>query len=220
MALTALGTFWLPARFELSFNLGPAPPFPGWLSRHLFPVTVAEDGGGSGVWIGSKGGGHSKRKKAGEPGHDVVFFYVAAGIGQITSSLTSDVYLVQDALSGKLSLTLTASATCISAFVNIFVEAWRLALVLLSAVVAIAVANAIGTRYAVRYNRGTLDALAMSNSIADKALRSYKHVTAFGIHQPLVDKRGGQLNHVRSQSTKRGCRSGKALSSSSVARPV
>ncbi|KAI0190593.1 leptomycin B resistance protein pmd1 [Astrocystis sublimbata] len=132
---------------------------------------------------------------------DIAFFDIL-GSGQITSSLTSDIYLVQDALSAKLSLTLTSVATCTSAFVIIFVESWRLALVLLSAVVGIAIANSVGTRYAVRYNKGALDALAKSNSIAEEALRSYKHVTAFGIRQPLVDKYGKQLNHARSQSTK------------------
>ncbi|POS75483.1 ABC transporter [Diaporthe helianthi] len=131
-----------------------------------------------------------------------IAFFDVLGVGQVTSTLNSDVHLVHEAISGKVSLTLTASATCVTAFIITYVEYWKLALVLMSTVAAMTAANSLGTRLAVRYSKSALAASSQSNSVAEEALRSYKHVAAFGIHQELQDKYCRQLRYARSQSLK------------------
>ncbi|KUI71474.1 Leptomycin B resistance protein pmd1 [Cytospora mali] len=131
-----------------------------------------------------------------------IAFFDVLGIGQVTSSLTSDVYVVHEAISGKVSLTLTAAATCVTAFIITYVEYWKLALVLMSTVVAMTATNSLGTRFAVRYNKRALAATSRSNAIAEEALRSYKHVSAFAIHQELEDKYSTHLKYARLQSLK------------------
>lgn len=127
-------------------------------------------------------------------------FFDVSGPGQVTSSLTSDSLVLQSAISEKLSLTLTAAATCIAAFVITFAEYWKLALIMLSTAAAMTVVNTIGTRRAVHHNKRALEVRAQGNALAHEALRSYRHVAASGIHEDLADKYYNFLALERSQS--------------------
>lgn len=133
-------------------------------------------------------------------------FFDLLGSGTVTTNLTSDINLVHDALSAKISLTLTAAATCLTALIITFVMSWRLALVLTaSTVVAMVLANSLGTRFAVRYNRRALDAAARSNAMAEEALRSYKHAAAFGIQSELETRYASHLQRARHHSLRARC---------------
>lgn len=127
-------------------------------------------------------------------------FFDVLGTGRVTSSLTSDVYLVQEAISGKVSLTVTAAATCITALIVTFVECWKLALVLMSTVVAMTAVNTVGSRLAIRYSKQALEASAKGNILAEEALMSHQHVAAFGILEELTEKYATHLWRARSQS--------------------
>lgn len=86
--------------------------------------------------------------------------------------------LIQEGISGKVSLTLTAAATFSTAFIIAYVEYWKLALVLTSSVVVIAT-NAIGMKLAVRYSKISLENYSSVAVIAEETISSIKHVTAF-----------------------------------------
>ncbi|RWA12645.1 hypothetical protein EKO27_g2468 [Xylaria grammica] len=127
-------------------------------------------------------------------------FFNVLGPGQVTSGLTLDSLVLQSAIARRVSLTLTATATFIAAFVIIFAEYWKLALVLLSTAVAMTAVNTIGTRSAIHHNKRALEARAQGNALAHEALRSYRHVAASGIHEDLADKYSNFLVLERSQS--------------------
>ena len=128
-------------------------------------------------------------------------FFDILGSGTVTTSLTSDVNLVLDALSAKISLTLTAVATCATALIITFIMYWKLALVLFaSTVITMTLANSLGTKFAVHYNRNALNAAAESNAIAEEALQSHKHVAAFGIQQDLEYKYAKRLRQAQAYS--------------------
>jgi len=128
-------------------------------------------------------------------------FFDVLGSGTVTTSLTSDVNLVHDALSAKVSLTLTAAATCVTAVIITFIMYWKLALVLVAGtVITMTLINVIGTRFAVRFNRRALDATAKSNAIAEETLQSRKHVAAFGIQKELGNKYADYLRQAKGHS--------------------
>ncbi|KAH8660706.1 P-loop containing nucleoside triphosphate hydrolase protein [Tricladium varicosporioides] len=115
-------------------------------------------------------------------------FFDTLGAGEITTRITSDTNLIQDAISGKLALTLSAVATFGAAFIVSFVKSWRLALVLSSAIVAIVGSMSIGATFMVKYAKQSLVASGCGATVAEEAISSARHVTAFGIQEKLARK--------------------------------
>ncbi|KAI0120611.1 P-loop containing nucleoside triphosphate hydrolase protein, partial [Xylariales sp. AK1849] len=117
-----------------------------------------------------------------------IAFFDALGAGEITTRITADTNLIQDALTGKLSLTLYALSNFSAAFIVSFVKSWRMALILISAIVAEAGSMSIFSSYMIKYTRKSLSAYADGSTVAEEAIRSIRHVTAFGIQGKLADR--------------------------------
>lgn len=110
------------------------------------------------------------------------------GAGEITSRLASDMTVVEEGLTGKLSLSLTAAATFGSAFLIAFVMYWKLALILSSTVVLMALTSTVGGARAVKYSKEFLSACNRGATLAEEAITSIRHVTAFGIQEQLANR--------------------------------
>lgn len=117
-----------------------------------------------------------------------VAFFDTMGVGGLTSRLTSDMNMVQEGITGKLSLSLTAAATFGSAFVIAFVMYWKLAIILSSTVVVLTGTGIIGGAYAVKYSKQSLSSYSRGATIAEEAISSIRHVTAFGIQEQLASR--------------------------------
>lgn len=74
-----------------------------------------------------------------------IAFFDKLGAGEITTRITADTNLVQDGISEKIGLTLTALATFATAFVISFIKYWKLTLILSSTVFAIVATMAAGS---------------------------------------------------------------------------
>lgn len=116
-----------------------------------------------------------------------IAFFDVLGAGEITTRITADTDLIQDALTGKLSLTLWSCANFGTAFVISFVMSWRLALILISAIVAEVGSMSICSAFMVKYTKMTLLASADGSNAAEEAISSIRYVTAFGIQDKLAD---------------------------------
>jgi ATP-binding cassette, subfamily B (MDR/TAP), member 1 len=117
-----------------------------------------------------------------------IAFFDILGAGEVTTRITSDMNLIQEGISGKISLSLTAAATFSTAFIIAFVEYWKLALVLTSSVVVIAATNVVGMKLAVKYSKIGLQSYSTGALIAEEAISSIRHVTAFGIQETLAKR--------------------------------
>jgi ABC-type multidrug transport system fused ATPase/permease subunit len=80
-----------------------------------------------------------------------IAFFDKLGAGEITTRITADTNLIQDGISEKIGLTLTAIATFITAFVIGFVKYWRLTLILTSTIFTICTIMGGGSRFIVKY---------------------------------------------------------------------
>ncbi|KAF4628928.1 hypothetical protein G7Y89_g9220 [Cudoniella acicularis] len=117
-----------------------------------------------------------------------IAFFDNTGAGELTTRITSNINLVQEAISGKVSLSLTALATFSTAFIIAFVEYWKLALILSCCVVLTATVNYFGMKAAVRYSKLGIQSYSRAAEIAEEAISSIKHVTAFGIQDVLANR--------------------------------
>ena len=115
-------------------------------------------------------------------------FFDKLGAGEVTTRITSDTNLIQDGISEKVSLTLAAVATFISAFVIGFIKYWKLTLILFSTVIALLLNMGGGSRFILKYNKQNLEAYAQGGSLADEVISSIRNAVAFGTQERLAKK--------------------------------
>ncbi|KAF3025333.1 hypothetical protein E8E15_008644 [Penicillium rubens] len=136
-----------------------------------------------------------------------IAFFDVLGAGEITTRITSDMNLIQDSLTGKLSLTLYSCSNFGAALIISFVESWRMALILISAYVAETGSMSFFSSFMVKYTHKSLAAYAEGSTAAEEAISSIRHVTAFGIQDKLADR----YQRFLTQAEKYGLRSRIAL---------
>ena len=115
-----------------------------------------------------------------------IAFFDKLGAGEITTRITADTNLVQDGISEKIGLTLTAMATFVTAFVIGFVKYWKLTLILSSTVFSIVAIMGGGSSFIVRYNKQSLESYALGGTVVEEVISSIRNATAFSTQEKLA----------------------------------
>ncbi|RYC61987.1 hypothetical protein CHU98_g4209 [Xylaria longipes] len=115
-------------------------------------------------------------------------FFDKIGAGEVTTRITADTNLIQDGISEKVSLTLTAVATFLSAFIIGFVFYWKLTLILTSTVFALLLVMGTSSIFVVKYTKQSIQAHAMGGTVAEEVLSSIRNAVAFGTEGRLALK--------------------------------
>ncbi|KAF5243746.1 hypothetical protein FANTH_8039 [Fusarium anthophilum] len=123
-------------------------------------------------------------------------FFDQIGAGEVVTRITSDTNLIQDGISEKVSLTLAAVATFVSAFVIGFIKYWKLTLILFSTVVALLLNMGGGSSFILKYNRQSLEAYAHGGSLADEVISSIRNAVAFGTQERLARQYDAHLKNA------------------------
>ncbi len=110
-------------------------------------------------------------------------FFDMLGAGEITTRITADMNLVQDAVSQKVALTITALSTFVTAFIIVFVSFWKLGLISASSVVVMVAFMGGGSRFAVKYSKQSLGSNALGATIAEEVISSIRNTIAFGAQE-------------------------------------
>ncbi|KAK9436150.1 ABC multidrug transporter Mdr1 [Metarhizium brunneum] len=113
-------------------------------------------------------------------------FFDKLGAGEVTTRITADTNLIQEGISEKVSLTLAAIATFITAFVIGFINYWKLTLILSSTVFALLLNIGIGSSFMLKHNKNSLEAYAQGGSLADEVVSSIRNAIAFGTQDRLA----------------------------------
>jgi len=125
-----------------------------------------------------------------------IAFFDKLGAGEMTTRITADTNLVQDGISEKIALTLTAMATFVTAFVIAFIKYWKLTLILSSTVFAIVVIMGAGSTFIVKYNKQSLESYALGGSVAEEVISSIRNATAFGTQDKLARQYDAHLTEA------------------------
>ncbi|KAI7759569.1 hypothetical protein LZL87_013514 [Fusarium oxysporum] len=123
-------------------------------------------------------------------------FFDKLGAGEVTTRITSDTNLIQDGISEKVSVTLEALATFITAFVIGFIKYWKLTLILTSTVFAILLNMGLGSHFILRYSSQSLGAYAKGGSLADEVISSIRNAMAFGTQDRLAEQYDAYLDEA------------------------
>lgn len=113
-------------------------------------------------------------------------YFDKLGAGEITTRITADTNLVQDGISQKVGLTLTAVATFITAYVIGYIKYWKLTLILTSTIVAIFFTMGAMGRTIVKWNKQSLASYAEGGTVAEEVISSIRNATAFGTQDKLA----------------------------------
>ena len=113
-------------------------------------------------------------------------FFDKLGAGEVTTRITADTNLIQEAISEKVGLTLTGVAAFFGAFVIGFIKFWKLTLICCSTVVAIVAVMGTGGRFMSGWNKKSLKAYAEGGSVAEEVLGSIRNAVAFGTQDKLA----------------------------------
>ena len=113
-------------------------------------------------------------------------FFDKLGAGEVTTRITADTNLIQEGISEKVGLTLSAVATFVAAFIIGFVSYWKLTLILLSTVVALMLCMGTGSRFIVRFSKQNIAAYAQGGSVAEEVISSVRNAIAFGTQDRLA----------------------------------
>ncbi|KAK8085888.1 GTPase-activating protein [Apiospora hydei] len=131
-----------------------------------------------------------------------VAYFDTLGAGEIATRITADTNLVQDGISHKVALTLTAVATFVTGFVIAYVKFWKLALICTSTLVAFVAVMGGGSKFIVKFSTKSLQHYAVGSSLVQEVLGSVRTATAFGIHERLATKYESHLRVVEKHGIK------------------
>ncbi|KAL9128673.1 MAG: hypothetical protein Q9217_002701 [Psora testacea] len=115
-----------------------------------------------------------------------IAFFDKLGAGEITTRITADTNLVQDGISEKIGLTLTAFSTFVTAFIIAFIKYWKLTLILSSTVFSLVAIMGGGSTFIIKYNKQSLESYALGGSVAEEVISSIRNATAFGTQDKLA----------------------------------
>ncbi|KAI4870942.1 P-loop containing nucleoside triphosphate hydrolase protein [Hypoxylon rubiginosum] len=120
-------------------------------------------------------------------------FFDKLGAGEVTTRITADTNLVQEGISEKIGLTLTAFSTFVSAFVIGFVFYWKLTLILCSSLFALILDMGVGSRFVVKFTKNSIQAYATGGSVAEEVISSIRNAVAFGTQDRLAKQYDSHL---------------------------
>ncbi|RAH40876.1 ABC multidrug transporter Mdr1 [Aspergillus brunneoviolaceus CBS 621.78] len=113
-------------------------------------------------------------------------YFDRLGAGEVTTRITADTNLIQDGISEKVGLTLTAIATFVTAFIVAYIKYWKLALICTSTIVALVMTMGGGSRFIVKYSKKSLESAGAGGTVAEEVISSIRNATAFGTQDKLA----------------------------------
>ncbi|OAQ99485.1 hypothetical protein LLEC1_02331 [Akanthomyces lecanii] len=115
------------------------------------------------------------------------------GSGNLVSPLGADLNAIQDAMSQKMSITVSSIGTLLATYIISFVLHWKLTLMLTWSFFLSLALLYLGNLVASRYLGRSTEAQSASSSIAEEALGSIKSITALGLQGQISSSYDCQL---------------------------
>lgn len=116
------------------------------------------------------------------------------GAGSIATQRTADADLIQDGLSQKLSLTLSAMGTLGATFIICFIMNWKLTFMLIWSIAVGVILLLGGNKIAIRYSTKALEAYSAGGSLVEEALGSIRSTIALGMQSDIITRYSRHLD--------------------------
>ena len=135
-----------------------------------------------------------------------IAFFDVLGTGEVSTRIMSDMGVIQEGISHKLSLAITAIATFCSALVISFVMYWKTALIMSPTYIVMLIIGTIAGRQAIKFLKDSRNYKSNGASIAEETVTSVRQVAAFGMANFLADKydsylKDGEVSGIKSRNS-------------------
>ena len=117
-----------------------------------------------------------------------IAYFDKLGAGEVTTRITADTNLIQDGVSEKVGLTLTALATFVTAFIVAYIKYAPLAGICTSTIVALVVIMGGGSSFIVKFSKLSLESYGAGGTVAEEVISSIRNATAFGTQEKLAQQ--------------------------------
>ncbi|KAJ5787041.1 hypothetical protein N7457_002031 [Penicillium paradoxum] len=115
-----------------------------------------------------------------------IAYFDKLGAGEVTTRITADTNLIQDGISEKVGLTLTAIATFVTAFIVAYIKYAPLAGICTSTMVALMLIMGGGSQFIMKFSKLSLESAGASGTVAEEVISSVRNATAFGTQDKLA----------------------------------
>lgn len=105
------------------------------------------------------------------------------GAGEVTTRISADVNLVQDGISQKVGLTMSAVAAFVSSVIIAYIKYWKLALIATPSIICLVGVMVFGFRSVVNLTAKAIHSSGDGSSVAGEAFSSIRTVAALGSHE-------------------------------------
>jgi ATP-binding cassette subfamily B (MDR/TAP) protein 1 len=115
-------------------------------------------------------------------------FFDVLDSGEVSNRIMSDAGILQEAITSKISILLSAVATFCAAFVVMFVMYWKTALILTPFFVLMLLMVYFGGARAVRHQKAARTSFSHAGGMVEEAFGAIRQVLTFGM-QPFISRR-------------------------------
>jgi ATP-binding cassette subfamily B (MDR/TAP) protein 1 len=115
-----------------------------------------------------------------------IAFFDSIGAGEITTRLTADTTTIQDGISEKVPLAVSALSTFVAAMTVSFVYNWRLALILSSILIALLLSIVLCSTWLIKWTAQSQEVYIQAGTLAEEVLSTMRNTTAFSSQEKLA----------------------------------
>jgi ATP-binding cassette subfamily B (MDR/TAP) protein 1 len=125
-----------------------------------------------------------------------IAYFDKVGAGEVASRASTDINLIQEGISEKVALLQMGLASFVSALVVSFAESWRLALIVMTSILALVAVMGGISRVVIKFKSKSMESQALADNVVEEAVSSIRNVIAFGAHDKIVRKYDGFLQQA------------------------
>ncbi|CAG8786791.1 6950_t:CDS:2, partial [Gigaspora margarita] len=133
------------------------------------------------------------------------------GSGEVTTRITSDIHLVQDGISEKVSLAFLYISNFIASSIIGFIINWKMTLVIFITIPFLAINSILMNKFSAIYAKKSLGFYSCAGIIAEESISTIRAAVAFGAQKKLSNLYDAYLGDARKEGFKKSLLVGFAL---------
>ncbi|KAK2641571.1 hypothetical protein Ddye_023334 [Dipteronia dyeriana] len=142
---------------------------------------------------------------------DIAFFDTETSTGEVIGRMSGDTILIQEAMGEKVGKFIQLMSTFLGGFIIGFVKGWRLAIVLLACIPAMAIAGGFMSLLMAKMSSRGQIAYAEAGNVVDQTVGGIRTVASFTGEKRATDNYNKKLEVAYAASVKQGLASGLGL---------
>ncbi|KAF0391648.1 P-loop containing nucleoside triphosphate hydrolase protein [Gigaspora margarita] len=132
-----------------------------------------------------------------------IAYFDKYGSSEVVTRITSDIHLVQDGISEKISLAFLYISHFIASFIIEFTISWKMTLVISCIIPFLAINSSLMNKYSAIFTKRILDFYSRAGIIAEESISTIRVAVAFGAQKKLSDLYDAYLDEAKKEGFKK-----------------